>query len=453
VLEHEDTDVVETHTQDTPDDPSPDAPPRVSLRRRIVAWVVLACFALALAYPFFFWPRVRYFFSAVPAIRSYDEIHEAESRIIPPAAIDSAQRIVRNAVRLGSFPGGALAIGVRDTALLEIGIGRTMWGRLAPPVDPDETMYDLASLTKVVGTTTAVMILVDDGKMRLDDPVSRYLPNFTGGGREKVTIRHLLTHTAGLPAAVPLEGASAGDRLYHLVSTVKLISAPGENVLYSDVGFVVLGLAAASAAHQPLPAFLRKRVWEPLGMTSTRFEPGRPCPRCAPTLTLEDGSPFAGETNDPFSRKLGGITGNAGLFSTGHDMARFAQMLANGGALDGVRIVKEQTLREFEQPQPHAGTRALGFEWFCQEGTVPDQRACKTPYAFGHTGYTGTSMYIDPKRGIWAVLLTNRTYLPRSENQMRVIRRRIYNVITGTVVPHKPAQDSTAAADTAPETH
>ena len=128
-------------------------------------------------------------------------------------------------------------------------------------------------------------------------------------------------------------------------------------------------------------------------------------------------------------------------------MARFAAMLANGGALDGVRIVKAETLRQFIQPQPHTGTRALGFEVFCREGTVPDQKACETPYAFGHTGYTGTSLWIDPARGIWAVLLTNRTYLPRSDNRMRVIRRRLYNIATGTVVTPRPVP-----ADTAPET-
>ena len=181
-------------------------------------------------------------------------------------------------------------------------------------------------------------------------------------------------------------------------------------------------------------------------MTSTRFEPGIGCPVCAPTLTLEDGTPFAGKTNDPFSRDLGGITGNAGLFSTAHDLGRFAAMLANGGELGGVRIVKEATLRQFRQAQPHAGTRGLGFEVFCREGTVPDAKGCKTPYAYGHTGYTGTSMWIDPERGIWVVLLTNRTYLPKAPNNIRLIRRRLYNLVTGILPP-----PTSAPEDTSPE--
>ncbi|HEX8245763.1 MAG TPA: serine hydrolase domain-containing protein [Longimicrobium sp.] len=413
------------------EDDEPAVPRRFSTRRRLVAWGMLIVFAAALAYPFLFWPRVRYFFSAVPQIRARD-VSTAPQTVIPAEALAAAQQIVRKEVRRGGFPGAALAVGVRDRIVLETGIGRVGWGRLALPVDADGTLYDLASLTKVVGTTTAVMLLVDDGKMSLDDRVSRFLPHFTGGGREKVTIRQLLTHTAGLPAAVPLQGSSPGDRLWNLVAHVELIGEPGDDVLYSDVGFVLLGLAASNAAQQPLRTFLYRRVWQPLGMAHTQFEPGFPCDSCAPTLTLEDGTPFGGKTNDPFSRELGGVTGNAGLFSTGHDMARFAAMIANGGALGGVRIVKESTVRQFMQAQPGAGLRALGYEAFCREGTQPDQKPCKTPpLAYGHTGYTGTSLWIEPQRGIWVVLLANRTYLPRAPNHIRKVRRDVFNVVTG----------------------
>ncbi|HEX6751593.1 MAG TPA: serine hydrolase domain-containing protein [Longimicrobium sp.] len=422
------------------------APRRFSTRRRLVAWGMLGVFALALAYPFFVSPRVRYVFSSVPQIRARD-VARAPRTTIPPEALAAAQDIVRKEVRRSGFPGAALAVGERGRVLVETGMGRTRWGRLAPPVDADETLYDLASLTKVVGTTAAVMALVDDGKMSLDDRVSKYLPHFTGGGREKVTIRHLLTHTAGLPAAVPVaDEGNAGDRLFDLVAHVELISEPGDDVLYSDVGFVILGLAAANAAHRPLGAYVRDRVWRPLGMLKTRFEPGLGCSVCAPTLTLEDGTPFAGRTNDPFSRELGGITGNAGLFSTGHDVARFAAMMANGGALDGVRIFRESTVRAFMTVQPGAGLRALGWEAFCREGTQPDHKPCKTPpYAIGHTGYTGTSIWIDPRRGIWVVLLSNRTYLPKAPNHIRKVRRQLFNVVTGNAPIPVGAETDTSA--------
>ena len=411
-------------------------------RRRGLVWVMLACFVGALVAPFVASPRLRNVLRAVPRIPSRTL---ADIRPVT-AALAGAETVVQKEVRRQGFPGAALAVGVRDTVLTEVGIGRERWGRLAPPVDPDRTLYDLASLTKVVATTTAVMVLVDDKKMSLDDPVAKFLPAFTGGGRGKVTIRHLLTHTSGLPASARLEGSAPGDRLYNVVAHTRLIAEPGEDVLYSDAGFAILGLAASAAAGQPLPAFLRSRVWEPLGMAHTRFQPGFPCDSCAPTLTLDDGTPFTGKTNDPFARELGGITGNAGLFSTAADLGRWAAMIANGGSFNGVQIIRPETLRQFERIQSGAGTRALGFEWFCAEGTVPDTRGCKEPYAFGHTGYTGTSIWIEPGRGTWVVLLSNRTYMPRAPNRIRKVRRDLYNVVTGRAAAPPPLP-----ADTLPE--
>jgi CubicO group peptidase (beta-lactamase class C family) len=177
-------------------------------------------------------------------------------------------------------------------------------------------------------------------------------------------------------------------------------------------------------------------------MASTRFEPGNGCGECAPTLSLKDGTPFRGETNDPISRKFGGATGNAGLFSTAHDLARFAAMIANEGEVDGVRVLKSATVREFVRAQPGAGTRGLGWEVFCREGTVPDAKGCKEPYAYGHTGYTGTSLWIG-KRGVWVVLLTNRTYNPRASNRLQVVRRRLFNVVSGETSKPLPASETT----------
>ncbi|HEU4559149.1 MAG TPA: serine hydrolase domain-containing protein [Longimicrobium sp.] len=415
-----------------------------SRRRRVLVWLMLACFAAALAWPFLTVPRFRHVLRAVPRISARSQ---ADVRVAS-ATLAGAETVVQKEVRRQGFPGAALAVGVRDSVLLEVGFGRMQWGRLASPVDPDRTLYDLASLTKVMATTMAVMILVDDGRMRLDDPVARFLPHFSGGGREKVTIRHLLTHTSGLPASVvELRGSGPGDRLYNLAAKTELRFAPGEEILYSDAGFAILGLAVGAAARQPLPTFLRKRVWEPLGMTHTRFQPGLPCDSCAPTLTLDDGTPFAGKTNDPFARELGGITGNAGLFGTVADVARWTAMIANGGELNGVRIVRPETLRQFIQVQPDAGTRALGFEWFCREGTVPDHKGCKEPYAYGHTGYPGVSVWIEPGRGTWVVLLSNRTYMPRAPNQIRRVRRQLFNIVTGQA----PAPSASAEADTGAE--
>ena len=425
---------------------------RLSRWRKAVVWVMLASVFLLFLYPFSPGVRLRYLLTPYPRLGATHP--GAEPRGGAPEVVDvraehlaEAEEEVARELEREAFPGAALAVGQHGRALLERGYGRAGWTRFALPVDPDGTLYDLSSLTKVLATTTAVMLLVEDGKMRLDDPVSRWLPAFRGEGRDSVTVRHLLAHTSGLPAGRELPGETPREKMNHLIRTVALIDKPGASVLYSDIGFIVLGEAAARAAGEPLEALLRRRVWTPLGMASTRFQPGLVCPACAPTLSLSDGTPFAGRTNDPVARELGGVTGNAGLFSTAHDVGRFAAMVARGGELDGVRVLRAETLRQFTTPQ--RGTRALGFEWFCREGTVPNHEECREPYAFGHTGYTGTSFWIEPRRGVWVVLLTNRTYIPRAPDRIRRTRRRVFNTVTGLTAATR-ADSTAAASDTAP---
>jgi CubicO group peptidase (beta-lactamase class C family) len=176
-------------------------------------------------------------------------------------------------------------------------------------------------------------------------------------------------------------------------------------------------------------------------MTETRYLPGRGCDRCAPTLRLRSGEPYRGKTSDPTARALGGIAGGAGLFSTGHDVGRFAAMLTSGGALDGVRVFAEETVREFTRVT--AGERrGLGFELFCREGAAPEGAERRESCAYGHTGYTGTSLWIDPNDGIWVVLLTNRTYEPRGPNDLQPLRRAIYDRVLGNGSATGPAAAS-----------
>jgi CubicO group peptidase (beta-lactamase class C family) len=421
--------------------PAPHAGPvRDSARRKALALFLVAGVILVQLAPFLA-PRLRYAFTPVPRV---GRRHAPAPVTLRAADLSAAEEVVFGEVRRATFPGAALAVGERGATVLERGYGRVGWTRLALPADPDRTLYDVSSLTKVMATTTAVMLLVEDGRMRLDDPIAKWLPAFRGGGREKVTVEQVLSHTSGLPAGRGVEGGSPRERIGHLIATVPLIDDPGASVLYSDVGFVILFEAASRAAGEPVPTLLRRRVWGPLGMASTRYAPGILCRVCAPTLSLRDGRPFAGKTNDPLGRELGGVVGNAGLFSTAHDVGRFAAMLANGGELDGVRVLKAATIAEFARPRK--GTRALGFEWFCREGTVPYHEKCREPYAFGHTGYTGTSIWIDPARGVWVALLTNRTYLPRAPaDRIRTVRRRLFETVAARR-DTAAAGDSSAAA-------
>lgn len=336
-----------------------------------------------------------------------------------------ARRSIEAEATRGGFPGAALAIGRYGHVVVEHGVGRLGWSAHEPRVDPDVTVYDLASLTKVVAATTAVMLLVEDGRMHLDAPVSRYLPDFVGGGKERVTLRHLLAHTSGLPAGASLAASSPAEALARAVA-VPLRRPPGQRVEYSDIGFVVLWAAAEQASDEPLFRLLDRRVFGPLGMFSTTYLPGTLCSRCAPTARRPDGSEIRGRVHDPTAFRLGGVTGNAGLFSTAHDIGRFAAMLASGGELDGVRVLQEETIRTFGRRQPGAGTRALGWDTPNRDGTGA-AGVQLSPRAFGHTGFTGTSLWVDPDRGTWIVLLSNRTFEPRGPNRIQAVRRSVHD--------------------------
>lgn len=355
------------------------------------------------------------------------ELVSAAAAGMSEAALFRARDAVRDEISRGSFPGASLAVGRWGYVVLEEGFGRTGAGEGG--VDPDRTVYDLASLTKVVGTTTAVMLLVEDGRMGLDDPVQSYLPEFAGPGKERVTIRHLLTHTSGLPSGT---GASAGTPEQTLLSVLRtpLAGSPGMRVEYSDVGFVVLYAAAERAAGEPLYRLLDRRVFEPLEMTATVWVMGEGCLRCAGT-SRRQGTAYRGLVHDPVARRLGGLAGNAGLFSTAHDMARFAAMMAGEGELDGVRVLRASTVREFTRRQPGTGTRALGWDTPGRPGTgASGDRVSERSY--GHTGFTGTSMWIDPERGTWVVLLANRTY-ENVPNRMQSLRRTVHDRVADAV--------------------
>lgn len=355
---------------------------------------------------------------------------------VPAANLAAADSLVRARVRAGAFPGAALAIGNRGLVQQVSVYGRTHWDSDAPPVTPDRTRYDLASLTKVVATTAAVMALVEDGRLDLDAPVRQYVPEFSGGDKDRVTVRHLLTHTAGVRAGAADIADVPPARVRRYLVTRPLALEPGEDVLYSDIGFVILWQVAERAAGEPLQGYLRRRVWGPLGMTRTAMGVPAGCADCAPTLHLEetDGR-YTGGSFDEVARRLDGVSGNAGAFSTVRDLAWFAAMIANEGRLEEARIFDRRTVRGFTRPQPGAGTRALGWEVYCREGKVPDHRACEQVYAFGHTGVTGTSIWIDPVSRTWVVLLTNRTYLPRMEVDMQRFRRRLFNAVIGDTAP------------------
>ena len=331
------------------------------------------------------------------------------------AAVD---RVVYRGITAGGYPGASVVVGRKGYAVVKRGYGGLSWGSESAAVD-EHTIYDIASLTKVVGTTAAVMVLYDEGKLDLDAPVRDYLPAFTGGAKDRVTIRHLLTHRSGLPAGRELwRSASSPAEARRQVIETPLYCRPGDCYEYSDLGADLLGFVAEAVSGQRMDVFLQERVFGPLGMTDTGFRPSTALRgRIAPTeVAPPRGYPLRGEVHDENAFALGGIAGHAGLFSTAADLSIYAQMLLNGGEYAGVRVIADSTVRQFTARA--AGTRALGWDTCNQKGSCGSLMGAN---AFGHTGYTGTSMWLDPERDMFVVLLTNRVHAARALRPAKVI--------------------------------
>lgn len=333
--------------------------------------------------------------------------------------LEIIDRIVGEGIRAGGYPGAAVIIGRQGAAVWRKGFGSLRWGLESRSVTVDGTIYDLASLTKVVATTTAAMILYDEGRLSLDSKVADYLPGFVGKWKGEVTIRHLLTHRSGLPAGRELwRVARTPEQNKRAVIETKLRFRPGRSFIYSDLGADVLGWVVESIAGQPLDAFVRQRVFVPLGMTDTFFlPPDSVHDRVAPTdRSARRGSAAGVQVHDENAYVLGGVAGHAGLFGTAEDLAIFAQMMLNGGSYGETRIVSEETVRLFTQRA--VGSRALG--WEMAEGRHGAGEYL-SPTAYGHIGYTGTSLWIDPQRDMFVILLTNRVHATRVRRPATVI--------------------------------
>jgi CubicO group peptidase (beta-lactamase class C family) len=312
-----------------------------------------------------------------------------------------------------------VVIGRNGYAVYQKGFGKLGWTTSSPRVTADRSIYDLASLTKVVGTTTAAMVLYDQGRLDLEAPVSTYLPAFSGGWKDSVTVRQLLTHRSGLPAGRDLwRIARTPDEARAAVLSTNLECKPGQCYIYSDLGADVLGFVVEAIAGESLDVFLHDKVFEPLGMNDTFFRPADSLTyRIAPTeIAPPRGYPLKGQVHDENAYALGGVAGHAGLFSTAADLSIFAQMMLNGGSFNGVRVLSDTTVALFTRRA--AGTRALGWDTADGDGgsgKFLDSRA------YGHTGYTGTSIWIDPERQMFVLLLTNRVHAARARRPAKVI--------------------------------
>lgn len=321
---------------------------------------------------------------------------------------------VARGIDAGAFPGAVVVIGTADRVLYAKGFGHFTWEAHTQVPDPDSTLFDLASLTKVVATLPSMMRLVERGQLDLDARVAKYLPDFVGDSKDRITVRHLLEHRSGLRAFLPLNtetetAAEAKARV--LAESVRW--PPGSRVEYSDLNAMLMGWVVESAGGAPLDEFAKRAVFAPLEMRETQYKPARSERGRMVPVGLWRGHAIAGEVHDQNAARLEGVSGHAGLYSTGSDLARYARMWLGRGTVDSMTVFRTGMVEHFTRRG--AGNRALGWEMRDTMSTS-NTGSLMSAATFGHTGFTGTSIWIDPEQDVFVVLLTNRVFAPRGRS-------------------------------------
>ncbi len=373
----------------------------------------------------------------LPALEQGLSVAEPIDLGLARSAFEPVERALDDFVAARAFPGGVLAVGYRGQLVHLYPFGKLSYDEESAAVTAD-TRYDLASLTKVVVTTTLAMQMVDEGRLDLDAPIARYLPRFQGPQKEQVTARHLLTHSSGLDWWAPLHLELQGRRAYvERIQAMDLVYEPGTAMRYSDLGIVLLGEILERIAGQSLDELANERIFSPLGMERTGFRPARrEWESIAPTeLDPWRQRVLQGEVHDENAFALGGVAPHAGLFGTAPDLARFAQMLLYRGVWQHRRLVAPATVDLFTRDAqlPRGSRRALGWDTRSPEGSSAG--SLFSFRSFGHTGFTGTSVWIDPARELFVILLTNRVHPSRENRQIRDVRPRIADLVVRAIAP------------------
>ncbi len=381
--------------------------------------------------------------------------------VAPEKVAVSAERLeridgaVNDAIARGDCPGAVVVI-VHDGHI----VYRKAYGRRALKPDPVamtvDTLFDLASLTKPIATATSLMVLVDQGKLRLTDSVALHLPKFGQNGKEKITVEQLLLHTGGLIADnAEADYRDGKDKALERVFALTPTTAPGERFVYSDVGYIVLGELVEKLSGSTLDAFAQKSVFTPLGMNETTFLPGEKLrARSAPT-EKRDGEWMIGEVHDPRAFRLGGVAGHAGLFGSADDLAVFAQMLLDGGTYNGKRVLSPLAVRLMTSPRSIPGG-LRGYGWDIATAYSGNRgELFPRGEGFGHTGFTGTSLWIDPATRTAVILLTNRVH-PEGKGNVTRLRSQVATLAAGAlltpsarpqVTPALPRQETLTGID------
>lgn len=385
---------------------------------------------------------------------------------MPAAAADEGFRAeklremdeaIQQAIQEQNCPGGVLWLEHRGMTYKKAYGNRALVPRMEAMTD--DTIFDLASLTKVVACTPAVMLLVERGQVQLDEPARTYIPEFTGGGKETITVKQLMLHLSGLRGDIETQSDWHGQAAaIQKACAEKLVSVPGTAFRYSDINFFLLGEIVQRVSHSPLEQFVVSEIFAPLGMTDTCYNPPQnKVERIAPTEVV-GGKAYRGIVHDPTARHMGGVAGHAGLFTTAADLARYARMLLNLGELERVRIFKPETVRlmtSVQTPPGFAARRGLG--WDIDTGYSGPRGGLFPLGSYGHTGWTGTSIWIDPFSDTFVIFLSNRNH-PSESGNVGALRRKLgtlaaeavpdfnFAYVPGALTPMSEASTTSQAA-------
>ena len=350
--------------------------------------------------------------------------------------LKEADKLIRRAISEGAFPGAVFLIARSGVIVMHRAYGRAVSViEDQRPMTPD-TIFDLGSITKPVATATSAMILLERGRLMLRDPVSRYIPEYAGNGRDDVTIHNLLTHTSGLPAWKPLyERCRSREDFLRQICNMELEHPPGSKVVYSCLGFMLLTFIIERVVGESLASYSKRMIFKPLGMEDTQFNPPKSLrDRIAATeLCSWRKRLLIGEVHDENAFAMGGVSGNAGLFSTAKDLAIFSQMLLNMGDYGGRRILSPLTVRLMTRNHTKGLNEPRGLGWaLISEGSSAGELLSQS--TFGHTGFPGCSLWIDPEEELMIILLTNRVHPSRENEAIHRIRPVFHNIIASSIV-------------------
>jgi CubicO group peptidase (beta-lactamase class C family) len=349
--------------------------------------------------------------------------------------ITALDKLVKTALEEAVAPGVSIAVGRNGHIAYMKGYGTIDWNRPGSPAVDTNTLYDLASLTKVIATTTVAMILEEGGQLDLGRTVGSYLPEFNTPEKAHITVRQLLTHSSGLEAGANIYRSARGREQYiQQISARPLEYTPGTNMIYSDWNMIVLQLVMERITGKTLDVLATEKIFRPLGMTDTQFQPSITLrARIAPTQVDDGrGGLLWGTVHDENAWAIGGVAGHAGLFSTARDLALFSMMILNGGeGANGIRIAKPATIARWTSRQGRESTRTLG--WDSPDGGSSAGQFF-SPWSFGHTGFTGTSIWIDPEKDLFVVVLTNRVNPTQNNTRHVQLRRDVADAVQQAVL-------------------